>query len=105
MKVARVVSDFRQPFVLFTNPKRKSLALFFSFFHRPFPTLVWKKNGVVLESGKDFIEIPKEFKGRLLNITRVMENMHETTFTCEASNNQTIAPKEYVIRLDVEGKP
>ena len=60
----------------------------------------------MLENGKDNILISQALKGRLLNITRVMENMHETTFTCEASNNQTIAtgPNEYSIRLDVEGK-
>ena len=92
--------------MLFGNPERKSLALFFPYIHRPFPTLVWKKNGVVLENGKDFIQIPGEMQRRLLNITRVMKNIHETTFTCEASNNQTITsgPKEYNIILDVEGK-
>ena len=58
----------------------------------------------MLENGKDNIQIPQALRGRLLNITHVMENMHETTFTCEARNNQTIAPKEYIIRLNVEGK-
>ena len=75
------------------------------FFHRPPPTLVWKKDGVVIKSGEDFIEIPEAFEGRLLSIKRVKESLHETIFTCEASNNQTIAsgPAERNFNLDVEG--
>ena len=79
---------------------------FFLFFHRPPPKLVWKKNGVVLKSGIDFIEIPEAFEGRLLSITNVKESLHETTFTCEASNNQTEAsgPAQRNFVLNVEGK-
>ena len=79
--------------------------IFFPFFHRPPPTLVWKKNGVTLESGKDFIEIPEAFEGRLLSITSVKESLHETIFTCEASNNQTTSgPAKRNFDLNVEGK-
>ena len=80
--------------------------IFFLFFHRPPPKLVWKKNGVVLKSGIDFIEIPEAFEGRLLSITSVKESLHETTFTCEASNNQTEAsgPAQRNFVLNVEGK-
>ena len=76
------------------------------FFHRPFPTITWKKNGKELRDGVDFFEIPSQLEGRLLNITKVDENMHEDIYTCQASNNQTIGtgPQERNINLQVEGK-
>ena len=76
------------------------------FFHRPYPTITWKKNGKVLQDGVDFFKIPSPFLGRLLHITKVDENMHEDIYTCQASNNQTIGtgPQARNINLQVEGK-
>ncbi|XP_068757845.1 fibronectin type III domain-containing protein-like [Montipora capricornis] len=74
---------------------------------RPFPTITWKKNGKELRHGVDFFEIPSQLKGRLLNITKVDENMHEDIYTCQASNNQAteIGPQERNINLRVEVAP
>ncbi|XP_068759668.1 fibronectin type III domain-containing protein-like [Montipora capricornis] len=74
---------------------------------RPFPTITWKKNGKELRDGVDFFEIPSQLEGRLLNITKVDENMHEDIYTCQASNNQTteIGPQERNINLQVEAAP
>ncbi|XP_068715034.1 hemicentin-1-like [Montipora foliosa] len=74
---------------------------------RPYPTITWKKNGKVLQDGVDFFKIPSAFHGRLLNITKVDENMHEDIYTCQASNNQTIGtgPQEHNIDLQVEVAP
>lgn len=74
---------------------------------RPFPTITWKKNGKELRDGVDSFEIPSQLKGRLLNITKVDEEMHEDIYTCQASNNQTIGtgPQERNINLQVEVAP
>ncbi|XP_068713298.1 fibronectin type III domain-containing protein-like [Montipora foliosa] len=77
------------------------------FFHRPFPKITWEKNGKELQDGVDFFEIPSQLEGRLLNITKVVEDMHEDIYICQASNNQTIGtgPQERNINLQVEVAP
>jgi len=72
---------------------------------RPAPKITWKKNGVTLVHGRDSIEIPSQFQGRLLNITNVQRDRHQDQYSCEAENSQSAGnPIKHNIDLQVEGK-
>ena len=74
----------------------------FHYFHRPAPSITWKKNGVALQHGRDSMEIPQAFQGRQLIIVNVRRDFHEDQYSCEAENAQgSAAPK--TTTLTVEG--
>ena len=79
------------------------------FTSRPEPKITWKINRdgkwENLVNGKDNFEIADAFHGRLLNIISVKQEMHQTTYRCEAENSQNVGnPKVYDMQLKVKGK-
>ena len=53
---------------------------------------------------KDNFEIADAFHGRLLNIISVKQEMHQTTYRCEAENSQNVGNQTvYDMQLKVKG--